>query len=231
MSDRAQTWALRLLALGAALGLWFNLSFQAREAPSERLIEAGVSYNCPRGFIVLDPLPSVNVRVRGSSNAIRRLSPFQVAVQVDLARSQAGTWNVNLGPENVLMPDNLDLVSIEPPIVRVELEREATQRLPVEPKLTGEPAAGATVLEPDVLPNEVLVSGPVSRLARLKSLPTEPISLDGHGLPFDTTVSVVSPDPLIQIVQPFKVTVRVKLQPPQVESPPPPAHHAHGRRH
>lgn len=231
MSDRAQTWALRLLALGAALGLWFNLSFQAREAPSERLIEAGVSYNCPRGFIVLDPLPSVNVRVRGSSNAIRRLSPFQVAVQVDLARSQAGTWNVNLGPENVLMPDNLDLVSIEPPTVRVELEREATQRLPVEPKLTGEPAAGATVLEPDVLPNEVLVSGPVSRLARLKSLPTEPISLDGHGLPFDTTVSVVSPDPLIQIVQPFKVTVRVKLQPPQVETPPPPAHHAHGRRH
>jgi YbbR domain-containing protein len=230
MSNGGQTWALRLLALGTALGLWFNLSFQAREAPSERLIEAGVSYNCPRGFMVLDPLPSVNIRVRGSSSAIRRLSPFQVAVQVDLARSQAGTWNVNLGSENVLMPDNLDLVSIEPPVIRVELERETTQRLPVSPKLTGEPAAGATVLEPDVLPNEVLVSGPASRIAKLATLPTEPINLDGHGLPFDTTVAVLSPDPLIQIVQPFKVLVRVKLQPPQVEAPPPPARHGRGRR-
>jgi YbbR domain-containing protein len=229
MSDAVQTWALRLLALGTALGLWFNFSFQAREAPSERLIEAGVSYNCPRGFMVLDPLSSVNVRVRGSSNAIRKLSPFQVAVQVDLARSQAGTWNVNLGAENVLMPDNLDLVSIEPPIIRVELEREETVRLPVVPKLTGEPAAGATLLDPDVLPGEVQVTGPVSRLERLKSLPTEPISLDGHGLPFDATVAVLSPDPLIQIVQPFKVLVRIKLQPPQVEPPPAPTHPRHGK--
>ncbi len=231
MSDAVQTWGLRALALGIALGLWFNFSFQAREAPSERLIEAGVSYNSPRGYIVLDQLPSVNVRVRGSSSAIRRLSPFQVAVQVDLARQQPGTWNINLGAENVLMPDNLELVSIEPPIIRVELEKEETQRLPVVPKLTGEPAAGATVLEPDVLPNEVLVTGPVSRLARLKSLPTEPINLDGHGLPFDITAAVLSPDPLIQIVQPFKVLVRIKLQPPQVEAPPPPPHRGHGRQH
>ena len=69
-----QTWGLRLLALGIALGLWFNFSFEVREAPSERLLEASVSYNRPRGSIVIDPVPSVNVRLRGSSKAVRRLN-------------------------------------------------------------------------------------------------------------------------------------------------------------
>jgi YbbR domain-containing protein len=231
MSSSAQTWGLRALALGIALGLWFNFSFEAREATSERLIEASVSYNRARGFIVLDPVPSVNIRLRGSSKAIRRLSPYQVSVQVDLGRYQAGSFTVNLGPENVLMPDNLEALAIEPPAIRVELEKEITQRLPVVPKLVGEPAAGATVEEPDVLPNEVLVTGPVSRIAKTKSLSTEPINLDGHGLPFEATPAVLSPDPLIQIVQPFRVLVRVKLQPPQVEAPQPATKRGHGRSH
>jgi YbbR domain-containing protein len=226
-----QTWGLRVLALGIALGLWFNFSFQAREAPAERLIEAAVSYNRPRGYIVLDPVQSVNVRLRGSSKAVRRLSPFQVAVQVDLSRFQEGAWTLNLDHENVLMPDGLEVVSIEPSAIRAELEKEVTQRLPVVPKLIGEPAGGATLAEPEVLPNQVLVTGPGSRIAKAATLSTQPISLDGHALPFEATVAVVSPDPLIQIVQPFKVLVRVVLQPPEVEAPPEkPARRGRGRR-
>ncbi len=218
--QRTQIWGLRLLAVGIAMGLWFNFSFEAREAPSERVVEASVSYNRPRGFMVLDPLPSINVRLRGSSKTVRRLAPFQVNVLVDLSHYQQGTWTVNLGSENILMPENLQLVDIEPSSIRVEMEREVSQSLRVVPTLVGEPAAGATMEEPEVLPSQVLVTGPQSRIARAASLSTEAISLDGHALPFDTTVAVLSPDPLIQIVQPFKVQVRVLLQPPQAETPP-----------
>jgi YbbR domain-containing protein len=230
MSAGAQIWGLRVLALGLAIGLWFNFSFEAREAPAERLVEAAVSYNRPRGYIILDPVHNVNVRVRGSSKAIRRLSPFQVDAQVDMSRFQEGSFTINLGPENVLMPENLELVSIEPSVIRVEIEKEVTQPMPVVPKLTGEPAAGATLEEPVVLPNQVMVNGPVSRIAKAGTLSTQPISLDGHGLPFEATVPVVSPDPLIQIVQPFKVLVRVVLTPPRVEAPPQrPARRGRGR--
>jgi YbbR domain-containing protein len=220
LTASTQTWGLRVLALGIAIGLWFNFSFEAREAPSERLIEAGVSYNRPRDYIVLDPVQSVNVRLRGSSKAIRRLNPSLVSVQVDLSRYHEGTFQVNLGPENLLLPENLEVVSIEPPAIRAELEKEVTQRLPVVPKLTGEPAGGATLEEPEVLPNQVLVTGPLSRITKAGTLSTQPISLDGHAIPFEVQVPVVSPDPLIQIVQPFKVLVRVVLTPPAVETPP-----------
>jgi YbbR domain-containing protein len=214
MSDSARTWGLRLLALGIAIGVWFSVSYEDREALSERLVEASVSYNRPRGFVILDPVGSVNVRLRGSSKLIRQLSPFQVDVQVELTQTQPGTVNVNLGPENVLMPDGLEVVSIEPNVIRVELEREISQHLPVVPQIVGRPAAGSVAEEPEVFPNQVLVTGPESLLAKIQSLSTRPVSLEGHAVSFEETVAVIPPDPLIQVVQPSKVSVRVPLSQP-----------------
>lgn len=213
MNEAARTWGLRLLALGIAIGLWFSVSFQDREALSERLVEASVSYNRQRGFVVLDQVQNVNVRLRGGSKLIRQLNPYQVSVQVDLPQTEPGTVTVNLGRDNVLMPDGLEVVSIEPNLIRVELEREISQRLPVSPHLIGKPAAGSVAEEAEVFPNLVLVSGPESLLAKVHSLSTRPVSLDGHAVTFEETAVVVAPDPLIQIVQPSKVSVRVPMHP------------------
>lgn len=214
MSDGLRTWGLRLLALGIAVGLWFNSSFEDREALSERLVEASVSYGRPKGFVVLDPVQSVSVRLRGSSKRIRQLNPDLVDIQVDLP-AQKGPATVNLGPENVLMPDGVEVVFIEPNVIRVELEREIFKRLRVVPEIVGEAAAGARVEEPEVFPSQVLVTGPESLLARTEVLRTRPVSLSGQSATFEESVPVVPPDPLIQIVQPSRVSVRVPIQPPE----------------
>ncbi|HEX9943323.1 MAG TPA: CdaR family protein [Thermoanaerobaculia bacterium] len=212
MNDQWRTWALRLLALGIAIGIWFNASVEDRLVSSEKVVEAGITYNRPRGFIVINPVQNVQVRLIGSKKAVRQLNPDLVDIQVDLSRQQAGSATINLGPENVLAPDGLAVVSVEPSAIRVELEREVTQRLPVVPKLVGVPAAGVIAEKPEVFPNQVLVTGPEPLLARIDSLSTRPISLEGRVLTFEETVPVLTPDPLIQIVQPSKVTVRVPLQ-------------------
>jgi YbbR domain-containing protein len=220
VNEWARTWGLRLLALGIAIGIWFNASVEDRLVSSEKVVESAVSYNRPHGFLVTNPVATVNVRLSGSKKAIRQLIPYMVSVQIDLSQRQVGLASVPLTAENVLVPDGLEVVSIEPNAVQVDLEREVAQRLPVFPKLTGKPAAGSTVGEPEVFPNQVLVSGPEPMLARIDSLSTRPISLDGHALTFEETVAVVSPDPLIQISQPTKVTVKVPMQ-QQAEAPPP----------
>jgi YbbR domain-containing protein len=214
VNEWARTWGLRLLALGIAIGIWFNVSVEDRLVSSEKVVEAAVSYNRPHGFMVINQVPTVNVRLSGNKKAIRQLIPYMVNVQVELSQRQVGLVSVPLTPENVLMPYGLEVVSIEPNTVQVDLEREVTQRLPVFPKLVGEPAAGSTVGEPEVFPNQVLVTGPEPMLARIDSLSTQPLNLDGHALTFEETVAVVSPDALIQIVQPTKVTVRVPMQQP-----------------
>lgn len=216
MSEQPRVWGIRLLALGIAVGIWFNASVKDRLVSSERVVEAGVRYNRPRGFVILDPVQSVSIRVAGSERAIRQLNPSQIDVQVELSQRQEGTVTVNLAPENVLVPEGLSVVSIQPGTLRMELEREVTQRARVLPRLSGEPAAGASVHRLEVIPDSVLVIGPASLLRRLEEIPTEAVSLDGHALPFEETVSVLTPNPLIQILQPSKVTVKVELDPPRI---------------
>ncbi|HTQ79212.1 MAG TPA: CdaR family protein [Thermoanaerobaculia bacterium] len=218
MSERLRTWGLRLLALAIAVALWYGVSLEGRETMTERIIEASVSYNRPRGFMILDPVQSVNVRLRGSSKKVRTLNPYLVNVQVDLNQSQKGTFSVGLGPTDVQLPEGFEVVSIDPNVIRVELDREVTQRLPVRPQLVGEPIGGATVGEPEVLPNQVMVSGPESLISKYDWINTRPISLDQHDRTFEEPISVIPPDPLIQVVQPSKVTVRVPIEPPSPES-------------
>ena len=136
MSDGLRTWGLRLLALGIALGLWFNSSFEDREALSERLVTASVSYTWPQGYIVLDQEQEVQVRVRGSSKRVRELDAGQVDVQVELGRRE-GSVTVSLGPENVLTPDGLEVMSVAPNTLIVEVEREISRRIRVVPDLEG----------------------------------------------------------------------------------------------
>ncbi|HEV7785580.1 MAG TPA: CdaR family protein [Thermoanaerobaculia bacterium] len=214
MNETARTWGLRLLALGIAIGIWFNASLQDRLASSERLVEAGVSYNRSRGFMIINPVPTVNVRLAGSKKAIRKLSPLTVGVTVELPQRQEGMVTINLGPESVTAPEGLEVVSIEPSSIRVELAREITQRLPVVAKLTGEPAAGAVAGEPEIFPSQVMVSGPDSMLSRIDHLSTVSISLDGRAITFELSVPVVTPDPLIQIVQPTQVSVKIPMSLP-----------------
>ncbi|HVG09495.1 MAG TPA: CdaR family protein, partial [Thermoanaerobaculia bacterium] len=198
MSDGLRTWGLRLLALGIALGLWFNSSFEDREALSERLVTASVSYTWPKGFMVLDREQSVQVRVRGSSKRVRGLDPDQVDVQVELGRSE-GPVIVNLGPDNVLTPDGLEVVSVNPSTLTIEVEREVTRRIRVVPDLEGQAAPGARVEEPEAFPNQVLVTGPESLVARTEVLHTRPVNLAGRSTTFEERVAVVLPDSLLQI--------------------------------
>ncbi|MEO6195615.1 MAG: CdaR family protein [Thermoanaerobaculia bacterium] len=216
MNEWARTWGLRLLALGIAIGIWFNASVEDRLVFSEKVVEASVTYNSPRGFIIASPGPqSVNVRLKGSKKAIRQLNPYAVNVQVNLSQRQIGLANISLATKDVYdVPDGLEAISIEPNTVRVDLEREVSLRVPVVPKFVGKPAAGSALGEPEVSPNQVLVTGPEPMLTRLDSLSTRPINLDGHALTFEEKVEVVSPNPLIQIAPPGSVTVAVPITPP-----------------
>ena len=214
MSERARTWVLRLLALGISIGIWFNASVEDRLVPSERIVEASVSFNRPRGYTIIDPVGTVNVRLLGSKKAIRQLNPDQVIVTVELSPRQEGAATINLGPDDVLAPNGLEVVSIEPSTIQVQLEKEVLVSLPVVPDLVGKPPAGVVVGEPEVFPSHVRVLCPASLLNRIDSLSTPPISLEGRSETFEEMVTVLPPNSLLQIVQSSRVTVRVPIQPP-----------------
>ena len=196
MTRRIGRWGLRALALSGALVVWYFSSVEKRERTSEKVVDASVTYNLPRGAILLEPIQSVKVRVRGPDRKLRALTPYAVNVVVDVGDYRPGAVElVQVGPASVQRPDEIDVVSIEPNSIPVRLDLEASRTLPVVPRIVGEPAGGAVPGKILVLPESAVVRGPQSLLASLDALTTSPVSLDGHAFSFDQTVSLIPPVP------------------------------------
>jgi YbbR domain-containing protein len=203
-----------VLALALALLLWFFVAVEEREGVAEKVVEAAITYSPPNGYVLLDPVQRARVRLRGRASRIRNLNPFVVDIFLEIPAAERSAYDLQILPENVIMPEGVEVVTIEPATIRVRLDREVTGMLPVRARLVGEPAAGAVAREVQVIPDKVLVSGPESRLRAVNNLVTTAVDLDGHALDFEETAAVLSPDPLIKVLQPAVVTVRVPMQPP-----------------
>lgn len=223
MNESGRLWGLRVLALGLALLLWFVLSFERRETRSEKQVQAAVTYMRGDDMVILNPRQTIDVTLSGPRETINRVNPFDVSVQVDLRQAEIGTYTVNLTPENVSLPQGLRVDSLQPSSVEVTLDHLVRSEVAVEPDVRGEPAAGATRGDVEVLPPTVTVTGPQSQLQNLTSLKTAVVSLEGHALSFEEAVAVITPENVsVRDVQPSRVTVRVALRVPapgEVDAP------------
>lgn len=215
VQDKSRRWGLRLLALAIAIGMWYGVSLSERDAIAEKVVEATVSYLKPEGLVLVDQPTSVRVRVSGPQSDIRTLAPYLVQVQVDLRDKGAGITSVGLSADDVTLPQaDLEVLSIEPNLLTLELDQAMTKTLPLEPSFTGEPAAGARLLLDQLTldPPRATVTGPAQILEGIESLDLSPISLDGHAIDFTQTATVLTPDPLVQVVGNPRVEVSVELE-------------------
>lgn len=222
MTRSAGIWGLRLLAIVAAFAVWFSASFAKRERQSEKVIDATVTYNPARGVVILDPVQTVKVRLRGPDRLIRTLAPHVVDVVVEVESLDAGSIEIPIDESRVLRPEGVQVIAVDPNSLTLTLDYEREIEVPVTPRLVGEPAGGAVPLEPIARPARARISGPASLLTGLEGVTTSPISLDGHALTFQQTVSVVSPNPLVRIVAPAVVAVSVPMFVPALEEKDPP---------
>jgi YbbR domain-containing protein len=219
--ETRQIWGLRLLSLAIAIALWLVISVEDRESRTQRAVTASVTYDSPPDLVLIEPVPDVRVVLSGPASQTAALDPRQVSVRVDLAATEPGRHTLSLGAGDVSLPPNLRVESISPNQITVEVDRRTTKQLRIEPVFSGEPAAGAVLGQVTMVPAEMVVEGPASRLTRLDHVDTQTIDLDGHAISFEETTGVVSPDPLVQIQQPARVKVRVPLKISQPAGPMP----------
>jgi hypothetical protein len=113
-------WALKLLALAASFLIWATYT-------SEPFVEVGyvapLEYlNIPTELELVGDAPThARVYVRGRSAVLRRLSPNDLPIQVDLSGSGPGETLVRISAHNLEVPFGLELVRISPSELRVRL--------------------------------------------------------------------------------------------------------------
>jgi len=154
---------------------------------------------------------ALTVTVQGAPEMVRRLREGDVEVKVDVGRMKAGPQVVEVGQESVRLPSSVELVRVVPPAVHFILDQRVTASLPVKPVFVGQPVAGRQVLGWKVDPPAVKVSGPSALLAKLKGVPTQPVSVEGRSQDFQVPVVPVPSDPEVTVAEPGPMTLTVFL--------------------
>jgi YbbR domain-containing protein len=211
----------KLLALAIAAGTWFVLTGQRRERISERAYRVPLSIvNVPRGTMVVSPPPdSVDVRLRGAFTPLRTLDPSKLEAVVDLADSGPGEKTYPLGPGDINVPSQVEVIGIAPSEIRLVLDTVSEKRLPIVPSLTGEPAAGARLEEVTFEPTTARIVGPTKTLDRLETAPTQPVSIDGRDTSFTDTTTLALPAPGVRVREGQLVGVHVRIRPAPTAEP------------
>ena len=75
----------------------------------------------------------------------------------------------NLLPITIILPEQAELVSVNPTEIMVTLEPIIERQIPVTVRVHGEPADGFAIMEPIIKPAEAILNGPKSIVETIKS--------------------------------------------------------------
>jgi YbbR domain-containing protein len=207
---------LKLLSVGLAVLLWLAVS-------GEETVERGLRVSLelqqfPPGLEIQGEPPStVDVRVRGASGTLGRVSPGDIVVVLDLRAARVGRRLFHLTPEHVRAPFGVEVVQVTPPTVALLFENSATRQVPVVPAIDGKPAPGYVVGKAAADPSTVEVVGPESAIERVTEALTEPVSVAGARDVVSETVTIGLLDPALRLKSTRAAMVTVQVLPAPLE--------------
>lgn len=207
-----------LVALVAAFLLWYALAAQRSENISVRGVQARLTLvNMKRDLVLMSSVPdTVSLQLRGPlTRALNSANPPEVLLDLSDARPGLNSYPIN--PSDIPLPADVEVVSVDPPAITLELERQETRQVPVRPAVTGIPAPGYLIGEIRFLPAVFTVQGPESLLLALEYIDTGAISIEGAAGPVEAMVEPLLPDPLLRAIGVGPIQVVVEIAP---ESPP-----------
>jgi YbbR domain-containing protein len=217
---------LKLTAVVLACVVWWYVSAPRRERVRERIFSAPLSIlSLAPGLVITTEIPeSVDVRLRGRSSDLRRVSSQTLEVPVDLSWiQQPGEVEITLRPQAINVDPNIEVVSIARNKFRFRVEPLRQRAVPIRPFLDGQLHPGYRVGELVIEPDRVLISGPASQILKTTEVTTERIIMTDRTETFVQNVAVVSDSPLVRVISPLAIQVTVPVLTEIGPEPPPSA--------
>jgi YbbR domain-containing protein len=207
---------LKLLSVALGVMLWLVVSGEETVVRGLRIPLELQQF--PAGLeLESEPPSTVEVRVRGSSGTLGRLSSSDVVAVVDLRGVHAGRRLFPLTPEQVRAPFGVEIVQVTPPTVALVFEASATKQVLISPTIEGKPAAGFLVGKVTVDPPTVEIVGPESAVKQATEAVTEQVSVADARERVVGTVKVGMVDSALRLKTSRPVVVDVQIVPSPVE--------------
>ena len=204
--------ALKLMSLLLATGLWFMISRD--EQPAEVAVRAPIVFqHVPDDLEVSsESVTEAEIRVRGPERVIRQLRINEVQAEIDLAGLRPQERTFDLSSQQVRHPRELAVMQIIPSQVHVSFDTRMTREVDVHPRVTGNFATGEQIVKVDSDPARITIVGPRRHVERIEAATTDPIDATGTLGSAVFTTNVYVSDPLVQVAQSQSIRVTVIVQ-------------------
>ena len=168
----------KLLSLAAAVLLWISV---ASEPELSTFISVPVEYKGLSADMEINSeiAESVFLEVRGPSAELRSMREARrgYAVILDVSGMESGEHTFTIDASDVRLPRGIQLVRAIPAQITMLFEPGVTRSVPVEVQFADGLPADFRVAEVRAEPSALVVTGPASRVARVTSVRTDPLSL------------------------------------------------------
>ncbi|UCF31811.1 MAG: hypothetical protein JSV26_05240 [bacterium] len=185
--------SLKIFSFVLAVALWLVISRGSGVEEMEMSLGIPLElHNLPADMeVVRGPVETVNIRFSGPRRTVLKISQMGLSVPLDLAGAAEGETTFELYPSNFKAPEKVTVTRISPSSVVVGLEKVVRLTLPVKADIQGRPAKGFKVGDVTVKPEGVSVLGPRSVVRSLRTVATEPVSIDGAQEDLELDVGII----------------------------------------
>lgn len=205
----------KVLAVIIALVIWMIASEERREDILERNFQVPLALvGVPSNMVISGEVEdTIAVRLRGPASQVRSLSSETLEVTVDLAESRPGTLSIPIQASSLSIPPSVEVVSMQPARLRLQLELRKQKPVRISPYLVGATASGYAIENVETQPGNAVIAGPASLVDEVTEIPTERIILTGRSASFREEVAVISDYPLVRVIEPAIVQVLITINP------------------
>jgi len=207
----SHNWGLKLLSFILALVVWFALIPEEKTFQEKTLNVPLEIHNTPAGMELVErPPQEVTVTIRAPNRLIPEISPANISIVLDLQRATVAQRQYALERNNISIPEGAEVKDIYPSQVSLKLELTREIMLEVEPDIIGTPPEGFTLGKVEVVPPQVAVRGPESKVRDDIKVRTTAVNVSELTQSTEVEARLILPNPDLRLAG-FKTVVRVKL--------------------
>jgi len=173
-----RNWGLKLFSFILALVLWFSIIPEEKLSFEQTLTVPLELHNKPSWMEIVERPPStVEVTIKAPNRLYDLITPDSVRARLELSNASLEQTEYPLTMSMISLPQGAEVVQIFPSQVVMRMEQTREVLLDVEASLVGQLPDHLELVRVEVIPTQVSVSGPESRVKETDRVRTNPIDL------------------------------------------------------
>ena len=203
-------WPIKLTALVLAIVLWAVVT---AEETTTQLVPVTLVVQPPEGRTVIDTLPAVQARYRGTLRELVKLLNPPV-IRKEVPATTGASRVIQLSPDDLQGVDNADVVALEvlPGSILVVLDDILRKTVPVISRVDLRPELGHEVFgSVRITPSTVTIQGPEALARPFESARTVAFQRSGLTEPVDYTILIDTAGFGLVTVEPMQVRVTADI--------------------